>query len=407
MVGAIDRMPNVFKDVKEVQSFVGMMQYFALYIPMMAQFRKTLTDLTKMGVPFHFTTAHDDGNYSPIRFMSRGFGKYEQAQENREREMRAGWFCMLKCHSMLEHTVFTWFTDHANVRWAMDAKSEHQCIARLAIWLSMYNYNLQHLAGKHILLQIVDCISRLPIPDSQEDREIFSPFERQDVVVALTTNITDRVLKCPRSFEISTDTRAQLTRCGVDIIPRIAGIMNLDRRCWKLPLQPVMRYSTIANVRLDRPLPSYESHPTLTGLEMFGSFPTAVTAMRRFTINVCATVGSLSDLAETASDSPSERFETLHFDDAEALTCAIPSERVELPDFSILHSTLGVCQSPQLKIGAHFAAVKQAEQTLNLVSDLNAMQACHPSFIAMLVMPFKLLSTLRPVVARWQEFQFE
>jgi hypothetical protein len=83
------------------------------------------------------------------------------------------------------------------------------------------------------MLQIVDCISRLPIPDSQEDREIFSPFEGQDVVVVLTTNITDQVIKCPRSFEISTDTHTQLTRCGVDINPRIAGIMNLDRRRWR------------------------------------------------------------------------------------------------------------------------------------------------------------------------------
>jgi hypothetical protein len=227
------------------------------------------------------------------------------------------------------------------------------------------------------------------------------------VVVALTTNITDQVIKCPRSFEISTDTRAQLTRCGVDINPRIAGITNLNRRRWKLPLRPVVSYSIVAAVQLSRPLSSYEPQPMLTGLEMFGSFPSAITAMRRSTINVCATVGSLSDLAETARDSPSERFETLHFDDAEALTCAIPSERVELPDVSFLHSTLGVCQSPQLKIGAHFAAVKQAEQTLNLVSDLDAMQACYPIFIATLVMPFKLLSTLRPVVARWQEFQFE
>ena len=96
----------------------------------------------------------DEGNYRPIRFMSRGFDKYEQAQENREREMRAGWFCMLKCHSMLEHTVFTWFTDHANVRWAMDAKADHQRIARLALWLSMYYYNLQHLAGEKT---VTDC----------------------------------------------------------------------------------------------------------------------------------------------------------------------------------------------------------------------------------------------------------
>lgn len=36
MVSAIDRMPARFTSVKEMQSFVGMMQYFALYVPMMA-----------------------------------------------------------------------------------------------------------------------------------------------------------------------------------------------------------------------------------------------------------------------------------------------------------------------------------------------------------------------------------
>lgn len=170
MVSAIDRMPARLTSVKEVQSFVGMMQYFALYVPMMAHFRKQLTDSTRKDVKFEFTDEHakavaslknllkkamlhivdwkrdfflltdasgysldgclmqkdDEGNYRPIRFMFRGLDKYEQAQENREREMRAGWFSMLKCHSMLAHTVFTWFTDHANIKFAMQAKAEHQ-----------------------------------------------------------------------------------------------------------------------------------------------------------------------------------------------------------------------------------------------------------------------------------------
>ena len=217
----------------------------------------------------------------------------------------------------------------------------------------------------------------------QEDRDIFSPFKSRDVVAALTANITDQVIKCPRSFEISTDTRAQLTRCGVDIVPRVAGTLTLNRRRWKLPLQSVTRF-TVAAIQPKRLLPSYESQPMLTDLEMFGSFPTAVVAMHRSKINVCATVGSRYDLAETAIDYPSERHETLHFDDAEVLTSAILSERVELPNVSILHSTLGACQTPQLKIGAHFAAVRQTEQTLDLMSALNAMQVYHPIFIATL-----------------------
>ena len=317
--------------------------------------------------------------------MSRGFDKYEQAQENREREMRAGWFSMLKCYSMLEHTVFTWFTDHANVRWAMDAKAEHQRIARLALWLSMYYYNLQHLAGKHILLQIVDCISRLPIPDSQEDREIFSPFEQPAVKTALAASITSQVIRCPRHFEISKDTHAQLTRCGVDIVPGIAVKLNLNRRRWKLPLQPHF----VAPIRRSQTHTSYEAQPLLIGLEMFGSFPTAVAAMHRSNINVCASVGSSFDLADTASERPSDCNETLLFDDADALVCAVLNERIELPNVSVLHSSLGPHQSTQLKIVAHFAAARHAEQTLDLLSTLNAMQACHPFLIATIVVPFK------------------
>ena len=54
------KIPNVLRSVKEVQSFVGMMQYFALYIPMMAQFRSKLTDLTKKDVVFKFTAEHEE-----------------------------------------------------------------------------------------------------------------------------------------------------------------------------------------------------------------------------------------------------------------------------------------------------------------------------------------------------------
>ena len=45
---------------KQVQSFVGMVQYFALCIPMMAQWRARLTSLTKKDVPFIFTQGQVD-----------------------------------------------------------------------------------------------------------------------------------------------------------------------------------------------------------------------------------------------------------------------------------------------------------------------------------------------------------
>ena len=101
-------------------------------------------------------------------------------KENRERELRAGLYCMMKCNSLLAHHVFTWCTDHANIKWVMQAKTENQRIARLALWLSQYMYNLQHLAGRHVLMQIADALSRLCI-ETGEDRDIFVPFEDENV----------------------------------------------------------------------------------------------------------------------------------------------------------------------------------------------------------------------------------
>ena len=52
---ALKHCDDMLAWAKQVQSFVGMVQYFALYIPMMAQWRARLTSLTKKDAPFIFT----------------------------------------------------------------------------------------------------------------------------------------------------------------------------------------------------------------------------------------------------------------------------------------------------------------------------------------------------------------
>jgi hypothetical protein len=168
MVTAIDAVKPP-TSTKLVQVFVGMCGYFALYVPMMAHWRAVLTELTKAGLVWDEDTWTEDhqeafemikkllksacvyiidwslpvvlvtdasgtalggclmqkdskGFYRPLRFMSRSLDKFERMQENREREMRAGLYCMVKCHSVLGHMVFTWITDHANIKWIMIAK---------------------------------------------------------------------------------------------------------------------------------------------------------------------------------------------------------------------------------------------------------------------------------------------
>ena len=185
----------------------------------------------------------DDGIFYPLRFASRGLTDPEKAQENREREMRAGVFGMNSGISLIAHNTFTWFTDHANIRWAMTAKAHHQRIARLALWLSQYHYNLQHLAGKHVLLQIVDSISRLPIPNStDDDDDVYCPFEDPQTQSILNSAITDNVIRCSSQFELSMDTQARLSRNGVDIVPNRQPIglaldhQTLNNERWSLPI---------------------------------------------------------------------------------------------------------------------------------------------------------------------------
>ena len=122
-----------------------------------------------------------EGFYRPLQFMSRSLDRLERLQENREREMRAGLYCMIKCNSVLAHNLFTWVTDHKNITYVQNAKSENMRIGRLALWLSMYWYNIQHSAGDSLLMQIADALSRLDIAMSSDDENIFMPFQEEVV----------------------------------------------------------------------------------------------------------------------------------------------------------------------------------------------------------------------------------
>ena len=125
---------------------------------------------------------------------------------------------MQKCHSMLSHTVFTWFCDHANAKWIMTAKLQVARIAILALWLSDY-YNLQHLVCTHVLLQIVDAISRLKIPNDPDDKDICSPFEAPTMRQTFNCLYSGPITRCPTGYELSTDTHARIRQDGVAIVP--------------------------------------------------------------------------------------------------------------------------------------------------------------------------------------------
>lgn len=429
MVDAISRMPEVLHNVKEVQVFVGMMQYFAIYVCAMAQWRSKLTELTKKDVPFVFTQEHveavrmlkkllkgsvvylvdwgrefhlitdasglamagclmqkdDDGNYRPLRFMSRSFNKYEKAQENRERELRAGWYCMLKCHSMLDHTVFVWLTDHLNIKYVMNAKVEHGRIARLALWLSNYYFTLQHVAGKMILLQIADALSRLIGSDDPDDGNIFVPFEGKEVRSLLRKAITPILMVCPAGEELSTNTFAEMTRQGVDLVPQPTVNSKLIEIAdtWNVQLKQAPSLHELSSQQL-RPR---RLDAMIVGVTLYSTIPTVEVAMRRSHVNVVAMVECDVDLAESIVERPGDEMQALHFDSARLLTQAILKSQVELPFVTVMHSNLETENPIGVKCTVKERMAERALRTMQMLAALNAMQTVHPVLMVTLQVP--------------------
>ena len=96
---------------------------------------------------------------------------------------------MQSLHVYLEHRVFFWAVDHLNIHHIMKAAATNGRIARLALWLSCWWYNLVHLQGTHVLMQIADAISRLAISNSDNPDNAKIPFEDDSVHGLLVDNI--------------------------------------------------------------------------------------------------------------------------------------------------------------------------------------------------------------------------
>ena len=105
----------------------------------------------------------------------------------------------------------------------MKAKTENQRIARLALQLSQYWYNIQHAAGDSMLMQIADALSRLAMSliDETEDHEgpVDCPFDGAEIQNILLQCIGSDVILSPARFSNNTDTYARLTRSTAEVVP--------------------------------------------------------------------------------------------------------------------------------------------------------------------------------------------
>jgi len=211
-VKAIEQLP-VPKNLKQLQSFIGLINYYSKFIPEYARIVAPLNDLRKKGAKFHFgeeqlssfgklkqclsappvlrfpdfqrkfllqtdaSSTHlgcvllqefEDGLH-PIQYASRRLSAAESRYCTFEQEALSCIWAMEKFKSYLSHQPFILQTDSACLRWLMEHPRNLGRVGRWLLRISRFDFEVRHIRGKDNVT--ADCLTRLvaDIKTSPED----------------------------------------------------------------------------------------------------------------------------------------------------------------------------------------------------------------------------------------------
>ncbi|UYV72818.1 hypothetical protein LAZ67_10000882 [Cordylochernes scorpioides] len=214
-IKAVRNFPRPRK-VKEVQSFLGMCSYYRKFIKDFSKIADPLTNLIKKSVSFTWTERQEEafqtlktallsppilGHFNPnaptyvhtdasnigigatlvqdiggeekvISYLSRTLSKAEQNYSTTEKECLAVVWSMSKLRPYLYGRHFKIVTDHHALCWLKNLKDPTGRLARWALKIQEYDFDIIHKSGKKHL--DADGLSRGPLPETDWDED----FER-------------------------------------------------------------------------------------------------------------------------------------------------------------------------------------------------------------------------------------
>lgn len=213
-IRAIKQAPEP-ENLTQLRAYLGLLNYYAKFVPMLSSQLKPLYDLLKSNVEFRFDEkcrkAFDlskrlisenkvlvhydpskeivivcdassygvggvlchrvDGRERPVMFVSGTLSKAEQNYSQLEREALAIIFCVKKFHKYIYGRSFTLVSDHQPLRVIFNPNRNISVMSasRIIRWnviLSAYDYQIEYRKGKQ--LYEADMLSRLPLQEPTE-----------------------------------------------------------------------------------------------------------------------------------------------------------------------------------------------------------------------------------------------
>ncbi|KAJ8364836.1 hypothetical protein SKAU_G00136670 [Synaphobranchus kaupii] len=142
------------------------------------------TDASDYGLGAVLTQMHQDGSERTVAFASRTLTQAERNYSTVEKEALGCVWATEKWRTYLWGRHFTLRTDHSPLTTLLASKGQGRAGMRIARWSSRllsFNYDIQYKPGRENVT--ADCLSRLPLPNSE-------PSLEDDVEIALTSALT-------------------------------------------------------------------------------------------------------------------------------------------------------------------------------------------------------------------------
>nr|CAI5855280.1 unnamed protein product [Callosobruchus analis] len=243
-IECIEKAPTP-ENLTQLKSYLGLLNYYGKFIPMLSSKLKPLYDLCKSGVEFiwtdecentfqmskklitsegvltHFSPSlpiyvscdasgygvgavlshHINGEEKPVLFASSTLSAAEKLYSNLERESLAIIFALKKFHKYIFGRKFVLLSDHQPLQYIFGRNKGIPVTAasRITLWaitLSAYDYDIQYKKGK--LLANADGLSRLPMSsETQIPSSLYSfnlieniPLHSNDISKATIKDLT-------------------------------------------------------------------------------------------------------------------------------------------------------------------------------------------------------------------------